>query len=139
MLEKVFDIKIPSQEDLDTCVSDVLSLNIYAPSPYETRIFVVGNYGQFSGNPHNYKFELRPIEVATQKLYDILRYEDELKIYLQFYFTILDLNLEDEFNVWLNRFEKSKIYYFYTNNILKNEQARRWAKTLLISSKNDED
>jgi hypothetical protein len=139
MLEKVFDIKIPSQEDLDTCLSDVLSLNIYAPSPYETRIFVVGNYGQFSGNPHNYKFELRPIEVATQKLYDILRYEDELKIYLQFYFTILDLNLEDEFNDWLNRFENSKIYYFYTNNILKNEQARRWAKTLLISSKNDED
>lgn len=139
MLEKVFNIKIPSQEDLDTCVSDVLSLHIYAPSPYETRIFVVGNYGQFSGNHRNYKFELRPIEVATQKLYDILRYEDELKIYLQFYFTILDLNLEDEFSDWLNRFEKSKIYYFYTNNILKNEQARRWAKTLLISSKNDED
>jgi len=139
MLEKVFDIKIPSQEDLDTCVSDVLYLNIYAPSPYETRIFVVGNYGQFAGNPHNYKFDLIPIKVATQKLYDILRYEDELKIYLQFYFTILDLNLEDEFNDWLNRFEKSKIYYFYTKNILTNEQARRWAKTLLVSSKNDEE
>lgn len=139
ILEKVFNIKIPSQEDLDTCVSDVLSLHIYAPSPYETRIFVVGNYGQFSGNPGNYKFELRPIEVASRNLYDILRYEDELKIYLQFYFTILELNLEDEFSDWLNRFEKSKIYYFYTNNILKNEQARRWAKTLLISSKNDED
>jgi hypothetical protein len=139
MLEKVFDIKIPSQEDLDTCVSDVLSLHIYAPSSYDTRIFVVGNYGQFAGHPHNYKFDLRPIAVATQKLYDILRYEDELKIYLQFYFTILDLNLEDEFNDWLNRFEQSKIYYFYTNNILKNEQSRRWAKTVLISSKNDED
>jgi hypothetical protein len=139
MLEKVFNIKIPSQEDLDTCVSDVLSLNIYAPSSYDIRIFVVGNYGQFAGNAHNYKFDLTPIAVATQKLYDILRYEDELKIYLQFYFTILDLNLEDEFNDWLNRFENSKIYYFYTENILKNEQARRWAKTLLISSKNDED
>jgi len=139
MLEKVFDIKIPSQEDLDTCLSDVLSLNIYAPSSYDIRIFVVGNYGQFAGNAHNYKFDLTPIAVASQNLYDILRYEDELKIYLQFYFTILDLNLEDEFNDWLNRFEKSKIYYFYTENILKNEQARRWAKTLLISSKNDED
>ena len=138
MLEKVFDIKIPSQEDLDTCVSDVLSLNIYAPSSYDIRIFVVGNYGEFAGQPRDYKFDLRPIAVASRNLYDILRYEDELKIYLQFYFTILDLNLEDEFNDWLNRFEKSKIYYFYTKNILTNEQARRWAKTLLISSKNDE-
>jgi hypothetical protein len=139
MLEKVFNIKIPSQEYLDTCVSDLLSLHIYAPSSYDIRIFVVGNYGQFAGNAHNYKFDLTPIAVATQKLYDILRYEDELKIYLQFYFTILELNLDDEFSDWLNRFEKSKIYYFYIENILKNEQARRWAKTLLISSKNDED
>ena len=138
ILEKVFDIKIPSQEDLDTCVSDVLSLNIYAPSSYDIRIFVVGNYGEFAGKPHDYKFDLRPIAVASRNLYDILRYEDELKIYLQFYFTILDLNLEDEFNDWLNRFEKSKVYYFYTKNILTNEQVRRWAKTLLISSKNDE-
>ena len=94
--------------------------------------------GKFYGRPHDYKFELTPIEDSSQNLYDILSYQDKLKIYLQFYFTILDLNLEDEFGDWLNRFEKSEIYYFYTKNILKNEQARRWAKTLLISSKNDE-
>jgi hypothetical protein len=106
MLEKVFDIKIPSQEDIDTCVSDVLSLHIYAPSSYDTRIFVVGNYGEFAGNARDYKFDLTPITVATRNLYDILHYEDELKIYLQFYFTILDLNLEDEFNDWSGAFNK---------------------------------
>lgn len=137
MLQKVFDIKIPSQEDLDKCVSDVLNLKIYAP--YETRRFVMGGCGKFIGRAHEYKFDLEPIKHATKNLYDILLYEDELKIYLQFYFTILELNLEDEFSEWLNVFEQSEIYYFYTKNILKNEQSRRWAKTLLISSKNDEE
>ena len=136
MFEKVFDIKIPSQEDLNKCISDVLNLKIYVP--YGIRSFVVGG-GKFYGRAHDYKFELKSIQDATQNLYDILRYEDQLKIYLQFYFTILELNLEDEFGYWLEKFEKSDIYYFYTKNILTNEQAHRWAKTLLISSKNDED
>ena len=137
MLQKVFDIKIPSQEDLDKCISDVLNLKIYAP--YETRRFVMGGCGKFVGRAHEYKFDLEPIKDATRNLYDILLYEDELKIYLQFYFTILELNLDDEFSEWLNVFEQSEIYSFYTKNIVKNEQSRRWAKTLLISSKNDED
>ena len=136
MLEKVFDIKIPSQEDLDKCVTDVLNLKIYAP--YGIRSFVVGG-GVYHGRAHDYKFDLESIEYAIRNLYDILRYQDELKIYLQFYFTILELNLQDEFGDWLNRFEQSDIYYFYTKNILKNEQSRRWAKTLIFSSKNDED
>ena len=86
-----------------------------------------------------YKFDLEPIKDAIEKLNKVLLYEDKLKIYMQFYFTILELNLQDEFGDWLNRFEQSDIYYFYTKNILKNEQSRRWAKTLIFSSKNDED
>lgn len=134
MLNKVFDIKIQfDQEELDKAVSDILNLNIYLP--YETRSFVIGG-GKFS--EVNYTFELEPIQEKTKKLYEILEYEDKLKVYLQFYFTILNLNLQDEFNDWISTFESSKIYRFYMNNYVKNEQARRWAKTLLISSKNNE-
>ena len=72
-------------------------------------------------------------------LHGLINLEDHVKIYLQFFFTILELNLDDEFSEWLNVFEQSEIYSFYTKNIVKNEQARRWAKTLLVSSRNDED
>jgi len=127
MLQKVFAIKIPSQEDLDTCVNNILQLKIYYP-PY-LRNKTVGK---------SYTFDLEPIKDATEKLNSVLRYEDELKIYMQFYFTILELNLDDEFKRWIEEFRQSAIYHFYRQNYLQSERARRWSTTLLMSSKNNE-
>jgi len=127
MLEKVFDIKIPSQEELDKCISDILILNIYLP--IETIRFVL--------NKKSYDFDKKPIKDASQKLNSVLLYEDQLKKYLQFYFTILELKLDHVFNDWIERFKSSEIYDFYTHNYLQSERARRWSKTLLVSSKNN--
>lgn len=128
MLEKVFDIKIPSQEELDTCVNNILQLKIYIP--VDLRNKTVGK---------RYTFDLEPIKDATEKLNSVLLYEDKLKSYFKFYFTILELHLEEvEFNIWIEQFKKSDIYNFYTQNYLQTERARRWSSTLLMSSKNNE-
>jgi 3-phenylpropionate/cinnamic acid dioxygenase small subunit len=57
---------------------------------------------------------------------------------MQFYFTILELHLDAEFNEWVEQFKKSEIYKFYRQNYLQTERARRWSTTLLMSSKNNE-
>ena len=128
MLKKVFDIEIPSQQELDTCVHNILQIKIYLP--LEVQIKTVGK---------GYKFDSEPIKDAIEKLNKVLLYEDKLKIYMQFYFTILELNLDGEFNEWVEQFKKSEIYKFYTQNYLQTERARRWSTTLLISSKNNEE
>jgi serine/threonine protein kinase len=127
MLKKVFTIKIPSQEDLDTCVNNILQLEIYLP--FDVRINTLRK---------GYTFNLEPIKDATEKLNSVLRYEDELKSYLKFYFTILELHLDVEFNEWVKQFKNSEIYSFYRQNYLQTERARRWSTTLLMSSKNNE-
>lgn len=127
MLKKVFAIEIPSQEELDTCVNNILQLKIYYPQYLRNK--TVGKL---------YKFDLEPIKDATEKLNNVLRYEDELKIYMQFYFTILELKLDDEFKQWIEEFRQSVIYHFYRQNYLQSERARRWSTTLLMSSKNNE-
>ena len=126
-LKKVFEIKIPTQQELDTCIHNILQLKIYLP--IDVRIKTVGK---------RYTFDLDSIEDAIEKLNSVLLYEDKLKIYMQFYFTILELNLDYEFNEWIEQFKNSDIYHFYTENYLQSERARRWSTTLLFSSKNNE-
>jgi len=126
MLEKVFDITIPSQQELDTCTNDILQLKIYIP--YALRGVEIRR---------NYTFDPKLIKDAIEKLNTVLLYEDELKSYLTFYFTILELNLNGEFNEWVEKFKKSAIYDFYTQNCLHSERSRRWSTSLLISSKNN--
>ena len=131
MLENVFDIEIPSQEELDKCISVILNLKIYIP--WDMRMVVAGV------QPKLYSFNLEPITTGIKQLNSVLDYEDKLKSYLKFYFTILELHLEEvEFNGWVTKFKSSPIYEFYTKNYLQNERARRWSKTLLISSKSNE-
>ena len=128
MLKKVFDITIPSQQELEG-VLDILQLKIYIP--YDLR--------SAANVRRDYKFDPKPIKDAIEKLNTVLLYEDKLKSYLKFYFTILELNLYGDFNEWVEKFKTSDIYNFYTKNYLQSERARRWSKTLLISSKNNEE
>jgi hypothetical protein len=107
MLEKVFDIDIPNQENLTQKIYDVLSTRINHPDPVTKRKVV---------NDLN-----------------ILSYIEKLQPYLQFYYTILELGLESKFTEWLRRFQSSNIYTFYVKNATETERVIRWGQTLLAS------
>ena len=108
MLENVFDIKIPTQKDLDLCINNLIGIKIRCPKPIDK-------------------------EKAVKDLDIILSYQENLKPHLQFYFTILELNLKEVFSVWIKKFKESRIYLFHIKNVIKNERAKRWSQTLMAS------
>jgi serine/threonine protein kinase len=107
VLEKVFDINIPRQEDLDSCVNKLLKIRIRHSNAKEKE------------------------EIVTN-LESILFYQESLIPFLQFYFTILELD-DDNLDNWIDRFKFSDIYHFYVKNVSQNERAKRWGQTLLAS------
>lgn len=107
MLENVFKIKIPTQNELTKVVNNILEIQIRHSNSSEKKL-------------------------AVKKL-DILVYQEKLRSYLQIYYTIMDLKLEDKFSEWIYKFKKSDIYIFYTKNIVQNERVVRWGQTLLAS------
>ena len=108
MIEKVFDIKIPRQSDLDKCFEKILSIKIRHSKPIDK-------------------------QKAVDDLNNMLLYQEKLKPYLQFYFTMLELGLTDKFKNWVKRFTVSDIYLFHINNILQNERSIRWGHSLIAS------
>jgi len=109
MLKKVFDIEIPSQENLDRCIKKVLEIKIR------------------HSNANTKKQSVKDLDT-------ILLYQKELSPYLQFYFTILELKLEHTFKDWIKKFKSpNNIYHFHINNVTKNERAIRWGQTLIGS------
>lgn len=107
MLEKIFDVQIPMQESLTIVVDNVLGIQIRHSDALNKR-------------------------KAVSDL-DILVYQEKLIPYLQFFFTILELNLQHNFTDWISRFKDSGIYILYINNINQNERAIRWGQTLIAS------
>jgi hypothetical protein len=107
-LEKVFAIKTPSQEELDLCISKVLKIKIRHSNAKEK-------------------------EDAVKNLENLLLYQEDLKPYLQFYFTILELNDRSILKDWINRFKVSGVYLFHIKNVAQNERATRWSQTLMAS------
>jgi|688.fasta_scaffold116094_2 hypothetical protein len=108
MLENVFDIKIPTQKELDLCINNVIGIKIRCPKAIDK-------------------------EKAVKDLDIILSYQENLRPHLQFYFTILELHLNDVFAVWIKKFKESRIYFFHIKNVIKNERAKRWGQTLMAS------
>ena len=112
MLENVFDIKIPTQKDLEMCLIKLLIIEIPNPN------YIIDEKTKFD------------IEY-TVKEFDILSsYEYELSPYLQFYFTILEMNLDNKFSEWIKKFTISDIYKFYSLNVINTQRAKRWGQTL---------
>jgi hypothetical protein len=112
MLENVFDIKIPTRKDLEMCLIKLLIIQIPNPSyniDEKTKLY---------------------IEDTIKELDVLLSYEYELIPYLQFYFTILELQLESKFFDWIKNFTKSDIYKFYSVNVLNTQRAKRWGQSL---------
>ena len=107
MLQKVFNIPIPTQDALTDIRDTILSIPIREYDPDIKR-------------------------KATEAL-NILVYQEMLNPYLQFYFTIYETKTEDIFVEWIQDFLSSEIYKFYTNNASQNERVIRWGQTLLAS------
>jgi len=108
MLKKVFDIKIPTQVELDNCFEKVLAIKIRNSKPKDK-------------------------QQAFNDLDILLLYQEKLKPYLQFYFTILELNLTEKFRIWINKFKESYIYRFHIKNVVQNERCIRWTQSLMAS------
>jgi hypothetical protein len=108
MLEKVFDIKIPNQIDLDKCFENLLVIKLQ-------------------------NSKAKDKQQAYNHLNNLLLYQENLKPYLQFYFTILELGLSDTFKIWIKKFKESDIYLFHIKNVLQNERCIRWSQSLMAS------
>lgn len=106
-LEDAFDINIPEQLELTKIMDSVLKIPIVW-NEVQDKLDVVANIRNIS-------------------------YERELEPYLQLYYTILELKLEDKFSDWIDRFRVSNIYNFYLKNMVRFSQALRWSKTLRAS------
>jgi hypothetical protein len=102
-LEKVFSIKLPSQNDLNG-ITTLLTIKI--------------DY-----------FEPKSIK-NTKEIDNIIIYRNHITPYLQFYFTILELGLSDTFTIWIKKFKQSDIYLFHIKNVIQIERAIRWSYSL---------
>ena len=71
-------------------------------------------------------------EEVVRNLESIISYQESLIPFLQFYFTILELN-QEILLYWIDRFKVSTIYHFYLKNVHQIERAKRWGQTLLAS------
>lgn len=107
-LKEGLEIEHPPQEDLDIARKGLLEIPIrYRNASVKEQLF--------------------------DRLEDLLEYQDLLQPFLDMYFTILELDLEDAYGVWVQSFCKSKIYRFYIENKIENDRAWRWGETLLAS------
>ena len=107
-LEEALEIEHPSQEDLDVARKELLEIPI--------------RYRNASVK-----------EQRFDRLEERLEYQERLQPFLDMYFTILELGLEDAYDKWVQRLCKSKLYMFYIENKIDNDRAWRWGETLLAS------
>jgi len=109
MLNKVFDIKHPPASKLKKISLDILDV-------------------PFRGN-------LSLKKRLISEFHNVLEYQVQMSPYLQFYYTILELKLDDEFSEWLEKLRVSSLFKFYLSNVKRNERVLRWSQTLQASIK----
>ena len=105
-LEKVFTIPLPT-ENIVKCSEGILNISLR----------------------HNNALEKQQ---KVNKFLNCIKYENDLKPYLQLYYTILELNL-NEFADWKEKFLKSDVYNFYLKYRKNNRRVMRWCNALLAS------
>ena len=103
VLENVFDIEVPLQKNLLDISRVVLKVGIDS-SDQEKKIAIDA---------------INSVNICK-----------ELAPYLQQYYTILELNLTEKFQDWIDRFRSSDIFIFYSKNNDLIERLVRWQKTL---------
>lgn len=105
-LEKVFAIPLPT-ENIVKCSEEILNISLR----------------------HNNALEKQQ---KVNKFLNCIKYENDIKPYLQLYYTILELNL-NEFADWEGKFLKSDVYNFYLKYRKNNRRVMRWCNALLAS------
>ena len=152
-LERVFAIVLPSQSMLDKAVRDILDVQLIDTILLgrDQEIEIIENKENKENIQENKENKENIQALSTLKLYkdlslnilDKKRTIKELKVtvaylhklqpYLQFYYTILELELQSKYSTWLSKFRHSNILDFYQTNIDTNNRAMRWAITLSSS------
>lgn len=107
-LEKIFDIKIPSQKNFDNGADNLLSIPI---------------------KWKNAKDKLSAVTYFNSQG----QWYEKLEPFMQFYYTICETNTLSSFSDWVDRLMVSDVYKFYLVNCTKYVRAQRWAQTLLVS------
>ena len=108
MLNECFRIELPSQEKLNKTRANLLEIPIrYINASVKEQCF--------------------------DRLEEIIDYQYRLEPFLDMYYTILELELKDDYSNWVSEFLKSRIYKFYIANKIENDRACRWGETLLAS------
>ncbi len=101
-LDKVFDIKIPTQKLIDDTCKTILSISVTDKNNTAKEIF-------------------KP-----------LVYHSQIEPYVEMYYTILELDLSREFEDWIKKFLDSDIYKLYIGNTDLITETERWVETLTI-------
>ena len=106
-LNKVFDIEVPSETEINDTLDTIFSIKIKDNSLNKAKTSVVSR----------------------------IKYHHQVKPYLDMYYTILEVGLTSEFDVWIKSFLRSPVYKTYINNHVKVTAALRWVDTLDVISK----
>lgn len=109
-LENAFNIPIPTQDELDGVINKCLSTNI-------------------RHNNSKDKYDIH------EKVNSVTQYTTDMELYLQLYYTIIEVKLQEEFKTWIFKFTNSDIFSFYNKNFVKVYRLKRWSITLLKSIK----
>lgn len=109
-LKNVFNITIPTQDELNGVINKCLSTNI-------------------RHNNSKDKYDIH------EKVNSVTQYATDIELYLQLYYTIIEVKLEKEFKTWIFKFTNSDIFNFYTKNVVKVPWLKRWSITLFKSIK----
>jgi len=101
-LDKVSKIILPTQKNILKITSKVLKITIKNAAKFDKKM--------------------------QQELTDVTKYQKELEVYLQFYYTIKELKQEVVFASWIVTF--NPILKFYMDNVDNVTQALRWKITI---------
>lgn len=107
ILEKVFDNSIPRQKEMDNFWESILKLNFNSGKKQKLKIY--------------------------EKFKTITSYQEKLQPYLQFYYTIYEIGLDNIYTEWLKKFKESNIFKFYKYNAASNDMALRWCLAMIAS------
>ena len=68
--------------------------------------------------------------IIPQNINELLNYNQDIKSFLEIYYTILQVKLEYIFKSWVNKFKKSNIFKLYTQNVDDINRVIRWYYSL---------
>mgnify|MGYP001330527493 CR=1 FL=1 len=109
-LNKVFHISLPTQKYLNKIVSNILNIKL---------------------NNKNPDLKLENIDLMEKAI----EWSEKYKFYLDYYYTIVELNLQHKFKEWIQKLKQSEIWSFYEFNIIKINQIKKWSYSLKNSIK----